>query len=80
MLLTYNLHIRNTDPRFHLVSCYKKHFQVSNEKCCFLYVGCTVVIVNNLTDFKTLQGCRNIWKSFNLWGDLTDHILLKVNF
>ena len=26
MLLTYNLRIRNTDPRFHLVSCYKKHF------------------------------------------------------
>ena len=26
MLFTYNLCIRNTDPRFHLVSCYKKHF------------------------------------------------------
>ena len=26
MLLTYNLRIRNTDPRFHLVLCYKKHF------------------------------------------------------
>ena len=26
MLLTYNLRIRNTDPRFHLVMCYKKHF------------------------------------------------------
>ena len=40
MLLTNNLHIRNTDPCFHLVSCYKKHFLISNEKCCFLYVGC----------------------------------------
>ena len=27
MLLTYDLHIRNTDPSFHLVSCYKKHFR-----------------------------------------------------
>ena len=26
MLLTYDLRIRNSDPRFHLVSCYKKHF------------------------------------------------------
>ena len=25
-LLTYDFLIRNTDPRFHLVSCYKKHF------------------------------------------------------
>ena len=25
-LLTYDLCIRNTDLRFHLVSCYKKHF------------------------------------------------------
>ena len=40
MLLTYDIRIRNTDPCFHLVSCYKKHFLVSNEKCCFLYVGC----------------------------------------
>ena len=24
MLLTNNCRIRNTDPRFHLVSCYKK--------------------------------------------------------
>ena len=36
ILLTYDLRVRNTDPRFHLVSCYEKHFQVSNEKCCFL--------------------------------------------
>ena len=27
VLLTYDLRIRNTDPRFHLVSCYKKHFR-----------------------------------------------------
>ena len=26
MLLTYDLHIRNTDPCFHFVSCYEKHF------------------------------------------------------
>ena len=26
-LLTYDLHIRNTDPRFHLVSFKKKHFR-----------------------------------------------------
>ena len=26
----------NIDPRFHLVSIYKKHFYISNEKCCFL--------------------------------------------
>ena len=26
ILLTYDLRIRNTDPCFHLVSCYKKHF------------------------------------------------------
>ena len=25
-LLTYDLRIKNTDPHFHLVSCYKKHF------------------------------------------------------
>ena len=25
-LLTYNLRRKNTDPRFHLVSCYKKNF------------------------------------------------------
>ena len=40
MLLTNNLRIRNTDPCFHLASCYKKHFLISNEKWCFLYVGC----------------------------------------
>ena len=27
-LLTYNLRLRNTDPRVRLVSCHKKHFQV----------------------------------------------------
>ena len=32
---TYNLRIRNTDARLHLVSCYNKPY-VSNEKCCFL--------------------------------------------
>ena len=26
MLLTYDLRIRNTDPCFHLVSCYEKQF------------------------------------------------------
>ena len=26
MLLTYDLRTRNTDPHFHFVSCYKKHF------------------------------------------------------
>ena len=30
------LRVRNTDPRFHLVSCDKKHSLVSNEKCRFL--------------------------------------------
>ena len=25
-LLTYDLRMRNTDPRFHLVSSYEKHF------------------------------------------------------
>ena len=25
MLLTYDLHFRNADPCFHLVSCYEKH-------------------------------------------------------
>ena len=27
MLFTYDLRIRNTDPRFQLVSCYEKHFR-----------------------------------------------------
>ena len=31
MLLIYNLRIRNTDPRFRLVSCYKKHFLAESQ-------------------------------------------------
>ena len=38
MLLTYNLRIRNTDPRFHLVSCYKKHFFRSQAKNAVSYM------------------------------------------
>ena len=37
MLLTYNLRIRNTDPRFHLVSCYKKHFLGLKMKNAYLW-------------------------------------------
>ena len=38
MLLTYDLHIENTDPCFHLVSCYEKHFR-SQTKILFLISG-----------------------------------------
>ena len=35
-LFTYDLRIRNTKPRFHLVSCYKKHFWSQTKNACFL--------------------------------------------
>ena len=38
MLLTYNLRIRNTDPRFHLGTCYKKHFFGSQMKNAVSYM------------------------------------------
>ena len=37
-LLTCDLHIRNTDPCFHLVSCYKKHFFRSQMKNAVSYM------------------------------------------
>ena len=39
MLLSYNLRIRNTDPRLHIVSCYKKHFLGLKLKMLFLVCG-----------------------------------------
>ena len=48
MLLTYNLHIRNTDPRFHLVSCYKKTFFRSQMKNAVSYMWDVTVPTNML--------------------------------
>ena len=42
MLLTDSLHIRNTDPRFHLVSCYKKHFRSLMKNAVFYMRDVTV--------------------------------------
>ena len=46
MLLTYNLHIRNTDPHFHLVVCYKKHFLGLKRKMLFLICGMLLYSIN----------------------------------
>ena len=51
MLLTYNLHIRNTDPCFHLVSCYGKHFLLSNEKRSFLSAGTYCMFIESSVHF-----------------------------
>ena len=51
MLLTYDLHMRNTDPCFHLVSCYKKHLLVSNKKCCFLSAGTYCMFIESSVHF-----------------------------
>ena len=47
MLLTYNLRIGNTDPRFHLVSCYKKIFFRSQMKNAVSYMW-DVTVVSHL--------------------------------
>ena len=53
MLLTYNIHIRNTDPCFHLVSCYEKHFR-SQMKNAVSYKQVLTVLI-----FIVLKG--NLW-------------------
>ena len=52
MLLTQRPSYKNyTDPCFHLVSCYEKHFSVSNEKCHFLSVGTYCMFIERSVHF-----------------------------
>ena len=59
MLLTYNIHIRNTDPCFHLVSCYEKHFRSQMENAVsykqVLTVLMCIVLKGNLRSKKKLS-------------------------
>ena len=74
MLLTYNLRIRNTDPRFRLVSCYKKHFLRSQMKNAVSYMWDVTVITEDQSkagnDMKSLSSifARTSW-------DRSQHLL-----
>ena len=70
MLLTYNLRIRNADPHFHLISCYKKHFLGLKWKILFLICGMLLypILMPNFEKPRALVPlCIISYKSQNLY-------------